>query len=34
MFFLVWTQSQGRRFPSLGLKTSSYGLVICASKSP
>jgi hypothetical protein len=33
--FLVEPQNQGGRgFPGLGLKTGSYGLVICVSKSP
>jgi hypothetical protein len=33
--FLVEPQNQGRGgFPDLGLKTGSFGLVICASKSP
>jgi hypothetical protein len=33
--FLVEPQNQGGGgFSSLGLKTGSYGLVICASKSP
>jgi hypothetical protein len=32
--FLIEPQNQGGRgFSDLGLKTSSYGLVICASKS-
>jgi hypothetical protein len=31
--FLVLPQNQGRQFPNLGLKTSSSGSVICASKS-
>jgi hypothetical protein len=30
--FLVKPQNQGRQFPSLGLKTGSFDLVICASK--
>jgi hypothetical protein len=34
MVFLVWPQNQERRFPDLGLKTDSCGLVICASKLP
>jgi hypothetical protein len=34
MDFLVEPQNQGRRFSGLGLKTSSSGLVIWASKSP
>jgi hypothetical protein len=33
--FLIEPQNQGGGgFPGLGLKTSSFGLVICASKSP
>jgi hypothetical protein len=33
--FLVEPQNQGGgEFPSLSLKTDSFGLVICASKSP
>jgi hypothetical protein len=33
--FLVEPQNQGGGgFPGLGLKTVSFGLVICASKSP
>jgi hypothetical protein len=31
--FLVDPQNHGRRFPGLGLKTDSSGLVIWASKS-
>jgi hypothetical protein len=30
---VVWPQNHSLRFPDLGLKTSSYGLVIWASKS-
>jgi hypothetical protein len=33
--FLIELQNQGGGgFPGLGLKTSSFGLVICSSKSP
>jgi hypothetical protein len=31
---VVWPQNHWDRFPGLGLKTGSYGLVIWASKSP
>jgi hypothetical protein len=31
---VVWTQNHWVRFPGLGLKTGSYGLVIWSSKSP
>jgi hypothetical protein len=33
-FSLVWPQNQSLRFLGLCLKIGSYGLVICASKSP
>jgi hypothetical protein len=33
-FLPVWPQNRWLRFPSLGLKTGSYGLEIWASKSP
>jgi hypothetical protein len=33
-FLPVWPQNRWLGFPSLGLKTGSYGLVIWASKSP
>jgi hypothetical protein len=31
---VVWPQNHSREFPGLGLKTSSYGLVIWSTKSP
>jgi hypothetical protein len=31
---VVWPQTHWDRFPGLGLKTGSNGLVICVSKSP
>jgi hypothetical protein len=33
-FSLIWSQNRLLRFPGLGLKTDSSGLVIWASKPP
>jgi hypothetical protein len=33
-YFLIEPQNQARQFPGLGFKTSSFDLIILASKSP